>query len=200
VRLQVTPQDNGQDAIGHGDRVGGPVHDDLITREVLTLEFHAQDNAVLDWRVAPGFARSHRSAQQALRHALLTGAAAASYDDIALDALCHVDLQQADDFALHALAPLVVARNADVLYGTLAAWTAAGLRAEDAASALGVSTRTVLNRLASAGELLGHHPRELATELDIALRIRAHTQTRQAGWAPRLASVAALVVRLEGAT
>lgn len=125
-----------------------------------------------------GFARSHRSAQQALRHALLTGAAAASYDDVALDALCHVDLQQADDFALHALAPLVEARNADVLCGTLAAWTAAGLRAEDAASALCVSTRTVLNRLASAGELLGHHPRELATELDIALRISAHTQTR----------------------
>jgi hypothetical protein len=52
--LQVTPQDGGQVAIGHGDRVNSAVHNDLITREVLTLEFHAQNFAVVELQCRPG--------------------------------------------------------------------------------------------------------------------------------------------------
>jgi len=79
------------------------------------------------------------------------------------------------------------APNPALLRETLAAWLAASLRAEDAATALGVSTRTVLNRLATAGKSLGRHPRELATELDVALRIRTsdHAPPTQRSVNPR---------------
>jgi hypothetical protein len=119
---------------------------------------------------ADGFARSHRQAQQALRIALARNTRLAAYPDVALDVVCSAEPTVAADFAAHVLAPL---DDAPVLQHTLAAWLEHGMSASAAASHLGVTQRTVNNRLRSAEARLGGRVRDRATTLETALRARS---------------------------
>jgi hypothetical protein len=116
-----------------------------------------------------GFARTHRQAQQALRVALAREMPAAAYGDVALEALCTTDTTAAADFTAHTLAPL---RDAPALLQTLDAWLAAGMRSAATATALGVSGRTVHNRLRAIEQRTGRRVQEHATALDVALKAR----------------------------
>lgn len=121
-----------------------------------------------------GFTRSHRQAQQALRIALSRGESFAAYSDVALDALCTADPDIAADFAAHVLAPL---EGAETLVDTLAACLNQGMRSAAAAEQLGVTERTVNNRLRAIEQRLGGPIRDHATELDAALRARGARPT-----------------------
>lgn len=116
-----------------------------------------------------GFARSHRQAQQALRVALARTTSVAAYADVALDVLCTAEPTVAADYAEHALAPLA---DAPVLQDTLAAWLGHGMSSAGAASHLGVTERTVNNRLRAIERRLGGPVRHHATRLDAALHAR----------------------------
>jgi hypothetical protein len=116
-----------------------------------------------------GFARSHRQAQQALRIALTRAASVLSYDEAALDAVATADQRVAEDFAHHILAPIA---NDPKLIATLASWIAHQQSAAAAAVSLGVSERTVNNRLRATERKLGRPLRGSTTAVEIAIRIR----------------------------
>ena len=115
-----------------------------------------------------GFARSHRQAQQALRIALAQSWGVLSYDEAALDAVSTADQDVARDFVDHILSPIADERK---LLGTLAAWIAHERNASAAAASLGVSERTVNNRLRTAERKLGRPLRSSGTAIEIAIRI-----------------------------
>lgn len=141
---------------------------------------------------AEGFRASHRQAQSAYRIARGAPAPAGSasaggaagragaappapvtlHADVALLALTLQDPALARAFVARELGPLAVGdERVAVLRDTLAAYFAAGQNAASAAAALGVHNRTVLYRLRSIEERLGHPIAARREELAVALRL-----------------------------
>lgn len=121
-----------------------------------------------------GFRASHRQAQRTHRIARAAPAPVTLHADVALLALTLQDPAQAREFVARELGPLAGGdERVAVLRDTLAAYFAAGQNAASAAAALGVHNRTVLYRLRSIEERLGHPIAARREELAVALRLWA---------------------------
>jgi hypothetical protein len=121
---------------------------------------------------ADGFRASHRQALSAYRIARERPAPVTLHADVALLALALQDPSLAREFVARELGPLAAGdERVAVLRETLAAYFAAGQNAASAAAALGVHNRTVLYRLRSIEERLGHPIAARREELAVALRL-----------------------------
>ncbi len=132
------------------------------------------DTGLAFGRPAPGphgFRRSHREARAAHRIGLITNQPRTSFDDVALESLMLADEQAAHDFVAAELGALETPEGPK-LRDTLTAYFASGFNASSAAADLGVSDRTVANRLNTIEHLLGRPVRLRQTELQAALRLR----------------------------
>ncbi len=119
-----------------------------------------------------GFRLGHRQALSAYRIARDTGAAVTAYADVTLLALTLQDAELARDFVSRELGPLTQAdERSQLLRETLRAYFAAGENAASAAAVLGVHDRTVLYRLRSIEERIGHPISSRRDEIAVALRL-----------------------------
>jgi hypothetical protein len=122
-----------------------------------------------------GFSRSHREALQARRIAQLTQqrpGTMTSYDRVALAALASVDIDQARQFAVAELGPLIEEDDhSRRLSATLRVYLEENMRPSRAAQRLGVHENTITNRIRTVQELLPHPIEERACELQVALRL-----------------------------
>lgn len=128
-----------------------------------------------------GWRLTHRQAQAALRVALQCSRPLTRYSDVALLSSMLLDDALAGSLIDIYLSPL--GSNSDggaVLRRTLSAYFAAERNASSAASALGVTRRTVENRMRAIEEKLGRRLRTHQAELEVALRLEA-LDTRLAG-------------------
>lgn len=119
-----------------------------------------------------GFRLTHRQAWNTYRIARDTSDVVTSHSDVALLALTLQDVTLAREFVLRELGPLAEDdERSELLRDTLTAYFASGQNAAAAAAALGVHDRTVLYRLRSIEERLGHPILERREELGVALRL-----------------------------
>ncbi len=121
---------------------------------------------------AEGFRVSHREAVATHRLARAGQQPLTLHADVALLTLTLQDPRAARAFVQRELGPLAAGdERAAVLRETLAAYFAAGQNAASAAAALGVHNRTVLYRVRSIEERLGHPIAARREELAVALRL-----------------------------
>lgn len=121
-----------------------------------------------------GWRLTHRQAQAALPIALRSPKRVVRYADVALLASIIGDDLLATSLRELYLTPLSGERDGGtVLRETLRAYFAAERNVSSAASALGVTRRTVANRLRMAEERIGRPLGSAAMELDAALRLDA---------------------------
>jgi DNA-binding PucR family transcriptional regulator len=121
---------------------------------------------------AEGFRGAHEEALQAHRIALLGAAPLTLYDDVGLLALAARDELSARAFCARELGPLTGAgKREETLRQTLRGYLAAAQHASSAAALLGVSDRTVSNRIRTVEERLGRPVATRSAELDVALRL-----------------------------
>ena len=124
-----------------------------------------------------GFRKSHEQAIQARRVARLTGrqpGGLVSYADVGLAAIATADPDQAREFVMRELGPLIEASDdARRLAATLRVYLDEGSSARRAAKRLGVHENTIKNRIRAAEEQLGHPVSERVAELLVALRLAA---------------------------
>lgn len=121
-----------------------------------------------------GFRLSHQQAQwtHALVRRLPAPPAVASYGELAALTLLRDDPAQLRAFAAHQLGELTRRdHETAILRETLRVALAEGLNASSAARRLNVHKNTVLYRLRSAEQLLGHPVAEQRLELELALRV-----------------------------
>jgi hypothetical protein len=119
-----------------------------------------------------GWRFSHRQAKAALPVAERRGSPVLRYGDAALLASILSDDLIANSLRQLYLAPLERARDGGkVARGTLRAYFETERNVSATAAALGVDRRTVSNRLRAIEALLGRPLPELATDLEIALRL-----------------------------
>ncbi|MFT4035863.1 MAG: helix-turn-helix domain-containing protein [Patulibacter sp.] len=119
-----------------------------------------------------GFRASHRKARMALRMARRGGSSVVAYSACALETLAFGDASLADEFVATELGPLLDDEpRVVVLRDTLDAYFAAGSAAA-AAALLDVSERTIVYRLRTAEQLLGHPLSMRRAEIEAALRLR----------------------------
>jgi hypothetical protein len=123
-------------------------------------------------RGVDGFRLTHRQAWNTYRIARDSAEPVTWHADVTLLALTLQDPTVAREFVIRELGLLGEAddRN-ELLRDTLAAYFAAGQNAAAAAAALGVHDRTVLYRLRSIEERLGHSILARREELGVALRL-----------------------------
>jgi len=120
-----------------------------------------------------GWRRTHRQAQEALRVALLARHRVTRYADVPLLAAALRDDVLSGSLHELYLAPLERQRDGGAsARETLRAYFAAGRNSSSAASALGVSRRTVGDRLGRIEQLLGRPLQTCMAELEVALRLR----------------------------
>ncbi|HET8862962.1 MAG TPA: helix-turn-helix domain-containing protein [Solirubrobacterales bacterium] len=129
-----------------------------------------------------GWRLTHRQARAALPVALRRPASIVRYADVALLAsILQDDLLTASLQGLY-LEPLSNEPDGgEVLRETLRAYFAAERNISSAAAAIGVSRRTVANRLRTVEERLGCSLRTISTEVEVALRIHDLTPTGAGG-------------------
>ncbi len=121
---------------------------------------------------AEGFRVSHREAVATHRLARAGQQPLTLHADVALLTLTLQDPRAARAFVQRELGPLAAGdERAAVLRETLAAYFAAGQNAASAAATLGVHNRTVLYRVRSIEERLGHPIAARREELAVALRL-----------------------------
>lgn len=119
-----------------------------------------------------GWRFSHRQAKAALPVARRRGPGALRYADVALLAAILADDVAVASLRQIYLEPLERGRDGgEAARATLRAYFATGRNVSSAAAALGVDRRTVTNRIRAIEELFGRPLRELATELEISLRL-----------------------------
>lgn len=119
-----------------------------------------------------GWRSSHREAQAALAVALRQPDAVARYADVALLATILRDDGLAGFLTRTYLAPLASERDGgEAARRTLAAYFAAERNASSAAAALGVSRRTVANRLRAVEEKIGRPLSAVVGQLEAALSL-----------------------------
>lgn len=118
-----------------------------------------------------GFRTSHREAVDALRLGRRLGARVTTFRQVALEAALASDRDAARAFIHGELGPLRRRADGDRLTITLAAYFAAQLNATAAAAALGISDRTVTNRLRTVEAALGESLAARRVELEVALRL-----------------------------
>lgn len=120
-----------------------------------------------------GFRRAHADARAAARVAAHRPQPVLHYRDVALEALAGQDERRARDFIEHELGPLLAeAAGGGALVETLEAYYAAGQNAVSAAAILGVSDRTIANRLHRVEEVLGTGTIvDRRAEIETALRL-----------------------------
>jgi DNA-binding CsgD family transcriptional regulator len=123
-----------------------------------------------------GFRRGHAEALHARRVAMVCRVAepAVDYASVALASLLVEDLEHARGFVAEEIGPLLDGPRPDALLRlreTLEAYFAELCSSAATARRLGVHENTVQQRLARAGELLGHPPAERSLELQVALRL-----------------------------
>jgi DNA-binding PucR family transcriptional regulator len=116
-----------------------------------------------------GWRLTHRQAAAARAVAHLSGSRCATYVDIALEAALLRDDVLRDSVRQLYLEPLDCDRE---LLETVRAYLAAGMNAASAASALGISRRTVSNRLRLIEERIGLELGRVYPELALAARLR----------------------------
>jgi hypothetical protein len=119
-----------------------------------------------------GWRLSHRQAKAALPIAERRGQAALRYAEVVLQAsILRDDLAVTSLHRLY-LEPLESARDGGkAARETLRAYFAAERNISSTAAALGVDRRTVTNRIRAIEDLLGRSLKDVATELEIALRL-----------------------------
>ncbi len=115
-----------------------------------------------------GFRESHR--QAVIARSVATGDPVTRYRDVALQAALVRAPEAARAFARRELDPLGDGERGERLRSTLRALFATGNGAS-AAAAMGVSPRTVTNRIAEIEQALGCPMHTRRTELDVALRL-----------------------------
>jgi hypothetical protein len=119
-----------------------------------------------------GWRLSHRQAKAALPIAERRGQAVLRYADVALLASILADDLAATSLHRLYLEPLERARDGGkVGQETLRAYFAAERNVSSTAAALGVDRRTVTNRIRAVEDLLGRPLKEIAMELETALRL-----------------------------
>lgn len=124
-------------------------------------------------RPAPGpdgARASHHEARAARAIGLRTGASVTHFDDVALEASMLADEDAARAFVAAELGPLD-GGDGPKLRQTLDAYFASGFNASSAAALIGVSDRTIANRLQAIERLLGRPVRVRQAELQVALRL-----------------------------
>ena len=95
-----------------------------------------------------------------------------SYADVGLVAIATADADQARDFVVRELGPLIEdSDDARRLAATLRVYLDEGSSARRAAKRLGVHENTIKNRIRSAEEQIGHPVTERVAELLVALRL-----------------------------
>lgn len=128
-----------------------------------------------DARGLAGFRRTHEQAVAAQKAASRTGAAAVSYDDVALETLALHDQPRAREFVERELAGLDADDARSVrLRETLGAYFASGHNAATAAAAIGMHEQTVAQRLRAVERRTGRPVAARRAELEVALRLRRY--------------------------
>lgn len=134
----------------------------------LTLALGEPNQGLAGWRL------THRQACAALPVALRSGDRLVRYADVALLATALHDDLLAESLRQIYIAPLEQEAHQSMdLIATLRAYFAAGRQASSAAAALGVSRRTVSNRLRAAEAVLHCSLRAATPGLEVALHIDA---------------------------
>ena len=134
---------------------------------------------------AAGFRATHLQALRAYGLAVAGGPSRLRYEDVVLEVLAGRDETAAREFIADELGPLVADQpKAERLRTTLLAYLAAGQNGASAASALGISPRTMSHRLRAIEHELGRTVLGRATELHIALRL--HRRPRGAPFPERV--------------
>lgn len=124
------------------------------------------------WGVA-GFRRSHAEARSAYRVSEWTGQRAARFADVSAEAIGLADVDAALALVHRHLGQLAgEGRRKDVLRETLEVYLASQQTLRYAAAKLGLTERTVANRLAAVRELLPPNTELSSLELALALRLR----------------------------
>jgi hypothetical protein len=118
-----------------------------------------------------GFRRSHHQARAAYRVGLKRRAAVTRYADVSLLASVLRDDASAQAFLVTHLGPLGDDDRGQQLRDTLRAYFRAGQNAASAAASLGVSPRTVANRIRNAEELLAAPINRRRAQLEVALEL-----------------------------
>jgi PucR C-terminal helix-turn-helix domain/GGDEF-like domain len=119
-----------------------------------------------------GWRLTHRQAKAAMTVAVRRTESLIRYDDVALLAAVLRDEDLVEFLTATYLAPLTAERDGgEALRGTLRAYFAAARNISSAAAALGVSRKTVDNRLRVVENHVGRHISAFATELELGLRI-----------------------------
>jgi hypothetical protein len=132
----------------------------------VTLAFGEEAAGVQGWRL------THMQAVAGLPIALQSGERAVRYADVALTASIVRDGLLTESLRIRYLIPLAADRDGgETLRATLRAYFATERHVSSAAAVLGVSRRTVANRLRSVEAILGRPLGAIMTELDAALRI-----------------------------
>ncbi|WP_445399522.1 helix-turn-helix domain-containing protein [Streptomyces sp. LE64] len=128
-----------------------------------------------------GFRRTHREAQSASRVCSWTGRRSARFADIEPEAIGLADIDATRALVHRRLGQLAEegARH-DSLRKTLEVYLASGQNARSAAFKLGLTERTVANRLQAARALLPSDTRLSSLELALALRLLPLTTKRPA--------------------
>lgn len=133
----------------------------------ITVAIGEPAEGIAGWRL------THRQAAAALPIAVRCARTTVRYADVALLASMLRDELLTTSLRELFLAPLEQDRDGGAVLGqTLRAYFAAGRNASSAASALGVSRRTVTNRLRITEERLGRSVTTDTVEIEAALRLR----------------------------
>jgi hypothetical protein len=119
-----------------------------------------------------GFRESHQQALAAFRVGKQLGRRACRYDDVVLEAIAIGNESAARRMVERELGPLLEpAERQATLRATLEAYLGVAMNASSAAAVLGVSDRTVANRIHQAEEILGRSVACRSAELSVALRL-----------------------------
>jgi hypothetical protein len=118
-----------------------------------------------------GFRRTHDQARRAFAVAQRTGGVA-RFGDVGIETLALADAPGAQELATAVLGPLAGAgARTATLRATVEAYLASGQNAAAAGAVLGVSDRTVANRVRSAEDQLGFAVVSRSVDLGAALRV-----------------------------
>lgn len=129
----------------------------------------------------PGWRFTHRQARAAFPVARRGAQSVVRYADVALLASILQDNLLAASFRELYLTPLAQERGGgEVLRQTLRAYFAAGRNISSAAATLGVSRRTVSNRLRTVEARIGHALRPVASQIEAALCLHDFDDTSAA--------------------
>ena len=157
-----------------------PLNPDLLERALadrwrgpVALALGEPGEGLAGWRF------THNQAKAALPIALRAGESVTRYRDVALLASAHCDALLSASLRELYLAPLCAGQDdGATMRETLRAYFAAERNLTSAAAALGVSRRTVANRLQTIEQRLGHSLGTKLAEIELALRLDELKESR----------------------